>query len=156
MTSGSTPESDERRRRPRYIPLEDVVGMVRSVVPGLVIDISPEGVQLEVETALRPNAEVDFSLPVGGTQLRLRAVVRRCKATGMRPKAVDENSVVYRAGLEFVRLGDEARAVLEARYGDGGVGPDGRPRPVTAGRIRIRVNPDDLVDSRKKGVKGSE
>jgi hypothetical protein len=107
----------ERRRSKRLVPDNDVVGRVKASVPARILDISAHGVFVEIPSALRPAVECDLSVPSTEGDLRLRARVHRCRARSAAPGAQDGPNLVYRAGLEFVRLSDREARALESTYG---------------------------------------
>ena len=91
----------ERREGPR-LPAE-VLGMPQATLrPGCpvdVIDLSPQGVQVESLRPLRPGSRVLARVVVGEQAVTMRAVVLRCSVWAVEPEAV-----AYRAGLRFEEL----------------------------------------------------
>ena len=102
---------NERRRKPRCSPATDLVAQVNSAVDGLVIDISPLGVQLETSGALRPASRCFVSLPSACGTLRLRAEVQRCRATA-RSELGDTTRLVFRSGLRFLDVSELENELL--------------------------------------------
>ena len=133
----------ERRRRERITPPDTLYGTVRATVPAKVVDISPDGAKVEVQAPLRPAVDCDISLPTRRGEMRVRARVVRCRAGS----PTSEGGIVYTAGLQFVHLSKEAETALEETYGasepDNVVTPKKKKRG--KGRIKIRVNPDDIL-----------
>jgi hypothetical protein len=95
-------------------------------------------------------------VPVGDLELRMRARVLRCRAYAGNP--TDSGKIVFRAGLEFVGLSEEAAAALEAAYGttaqaEARAAGSAPPRP--AGSAKLRVASDDITRQSAKST-GSE
>ncbi len=141
----------ERRRHHRVTPDDEVYGKVKATVPARVVDISPEGVQVEVSSGLRPNVECDLSLPVDDGAIQVRARVLRCRAATMRPGA-DSSELLFRAGLAFVGLSPSDQETLRETYGippeESTAGGDAQPEPTKRrrppGPIKIKINTRDL------------
>lgn len=118
---------------------------VKATVPARVLDVSPFGTQVEIKTALRPGVECDLTIPVVSGEIRIRAIVRRCRVAfvsdGDLPEDEASNGVVYRAGLEFVRCSEEEAARLRITYGSRDQPPVPEAKQVRRGPIKIRVNP---------------
>ena len=150
----------DRRKHSRVRPDEVVIGKVKSTVPARVVDISPEGAQIEISTGLRPNVECDVSLPTENGSVQIRARVRRCRASTL-PRG-DEAAMLFRAGLEFVNLGDEARQALREAFDipdedagglsdqHGSTGSTSK-RTRRSGPIKIKINTRDLFRKRDDG-----
>lgn len=140
----------DRRRHPRVTPDEEVYGKVKATVPARVVDISPEGLQVEVSSGLRPNVECDVSLPVDDGAIQVRARVLRCRAATMRSGA-DSSELLFRAGLAFVGLSAADQETLRQTYGipveEATPGGDASPKPARRrppGPIKIKINTRDL------------
>jgi hypothetical protein len=133
----------DRRRDKRVRPDNDVLGTVKTNLPARVLDYSPGGMQVELVSPLPPNTECAVCLPLEGTEVRVRARVRRCRAATLALTEGAEKGVVYRAGLEFVDLDEESCALIEdavveqtlTASVDTEPGADGSPTP-----IKIRVD----------------
>jgi hypothetical protein len=102
----------ERRRSARFRPQTEMFARLKSVLPARIVDLSLHGVQVEVTQSLQRRAELRFSLPTPEGDLVLRAAVRRCSLTGLRPIPGGERAPVYTAGLEFVEMTNEQQEVL--------------------------------------------
>lgn len=128
-----------------------VVARVRSSEDARVLDISPFGVQVELRTALRPGSTCEVSVPVVDGELRMQAVVRRCRVAALTDEPADRSgvSMVYRAGLEFVRCSQQEAERIRAAYGGRDEPPPSEPR--RTGPIRIRVDPDTIGRGRGGG-----
>ncbi len=138
----------DRRQSPRYVPDEERYGRVKATVPARIIDISREGAQLEVPAALRPSVECDLALPADGALVRLRARVLRCRAVPTGGTHSRERGLVYRAGLLFLDLSEEAIGALEREYGPAPGAPGAPGSEPTAAQSKARRGPIKIqVDS---------
>jgi hypothetical protein len=149
---------EDRRRSARYTPPEALFGRIKTVLPARILDISPGGMRVEVGSALRPAADCDVVVPAGTEEFRLRARVLRCRAFAGDPN--DTGGIVFRAGLEFVEVSEEAAHALEDAYGkvakseakaNGGDWP-----PRNGGPIRIRVKLEDVTPGKSKKPAGEK
>lgn len=137
----------ERRKNRRIRPNQELLGKVKATVPARVVDLSVDGAQIEVGCILKPTAECDLWLPGDGRQsVKLRAEVRRCRATGVEELPGGERGMMYRAGLRFTALEPEARSALERHIAKSLPDDDSGEHPVKkrSGRIRIRINSEDI------------
>jgi len=96
----------ERRRSPRIPVRDEVFGRVKATLPVRLVDLSAHGAQLEASTGLPPAGEIDLWLPSKRGDLRLRAAVRRCRATA------GPRGLVFRAGVEFMDVSEAQREHL--------------------------------------------
>jgi hypothetical protein len=99
----------ERRRSQRIEPPQRLRARMKNGQWALVLDLSRHGAQLQTGLALGPRSECTVDLALGPGEVRLKGVVRRCRATLCLPDA----GVVYCAGLEFVDLQPESRELFE-------------------------------------------
>ena len=99
----------ERRRSQRVEPPQRLRARVKNANGALVLDVSPHGALLQTSAPLGPRSECNVILALETGDLRLRGIVRRCRAR------VDESGggLVYRAGLEFLDLERGRRECLE-------------------------------------------
>ena len=97
----------ERRRHPRHQPTRDITGKVKSTMDFTVIDISEGGVQVETRLGLPPATLCELKISSLGSELTVRAEVRRCRA--QLTKTENGCRVAYRSGLEFVDLSDKQK-----------------------------------------------
>jgi len=134
----------ERRKSKRMQTGGGVVARVKSTHDARVLDISPFGAQVELRAALRPGVECDVVVPVHDGELRLRAMVRRCRVAAVVDGELENGSapMAFRAGLEFVRCSQQEAERIRTTYGGRDEEP-AKPRRRT-GPIRIKVNPDAL------------
>ena len=131
----------ERRRNRRIRPNQELLGKVKATVPARVVDLSVDGAQIEVGCILRPTAECDLWLPGDGRQsVKLRAEVRRCRATGVKELPGGERGMVYRAGLQFTALDPEARSALERHVAQNIPDDDSGTYPVKKSSLPVIVD----------------
>ena len=91
----------ERRSVPRIKPNSPLSAKVRAYVTARVLDISHNGVQVEMPSALPPRATCDLRFQVDGEEILLRGTVRRCVLWGQGADERDQRVLLYRAGLQF-------------------------------------------------------
>lgn len=104
----------ERRTSPRVTPRQPTKAKIKAAIPARVVDVSSNGMQLELETALRVGASCDVRVVAGGTERSLRASVRRCRAWGFALDDSDRRVLLYRAGIEFEEISPECLDWLRA------------------------------------------
>ncbi len=107
---------NERRAAARVAPTEPIPVKLKSSLPARVLDISASGVQVEVGTSLRPEADCELRVQVPEGELTVRAKVRRCRAWGFGLDESDRRVLLYRAGLQFSDLPPESLAKLRRYY----------------------------------------
>jgi len=103
---------NERRSAARVAPSEPIPVKLKSSLPARVLDISASGIQVEVATSLRPEADCELRVQLSDGDLVVRARVKRCRAWGFGLDESDRRVLLYRAGLQFGDLPDEAVAKL--------------------------------------------
>jgi hypothetical protein len=108
---------NERRATARMAPAEPIPVKLKSSLPARVLDISAGGIQVEVGTSLRPEADCELRVQLADGEIAVRARVRRCRAWGFGLDESDRRVLLYRAGLQFSDLPAEALARLR-RYFD--------------------------------------
>lgn len=126
---------DERRRHPRLRPSRDITGKVKSTMDFRVVDISEGGVLVETRLGLPPATVCELKLSLFGSDLVVKAEVRRCRA--QLSKTDSGCKVAYRSGLEFVKLDDDRKRSLRQLITDfcaTDEGLDG-PAAVTQGAV---------------------
>jgi hypothetical protein len=106
---------NERRATARVAPTEPIPIKLKSSLPARVLDISAGGVQVEVGTSLRPEADCELRVQLAEGEIVVRARVRRCRAWGFGLDESDRRVLLYRAGLQFNDLPPESLAMLR-RY----------------------------------------
>jgi len=97
----------ERRRSPRLVLERVAHGKLRSAVPVHVLDLSGDGMQLEVSSSLRPGSLYELQASVNGIPLAAVVRITRCKAGGYASDGHGGKLLVFRAGAEFVSLEGE-------------------------------------------------
>lgn len=88
---------------------------VKASIPARVLDISATGMQIELDTALRPNVTCELKIILEGGDVNLRGTVRRCRAWGFGLGEKDQRVLVYRAGVEFAEIPAECLAQLRSQ-----------------------------------------
>ena len=127
----------ERRRTRRTTLDTGLIATVKRTLPARIVDISPLGMLVEVAAALRPLASCEMEIPVDGAPIRVGATVRRCRLQGRGRVAGDNETMLYRAGLEFEPVPSDAIDRLQNLCGSWGprsLDPSSGLEP-----IRIRV-----------------
>ena len=109
---------NERRATARMAPSGPLPVKLKSSLPARVLDISAGGIQVEVGTSLRPEADCELRVQLSDGEIAVRARVRRCRAWGFGLDESDRRVLLYRAGLQFSELPADALARLR-RYFDG-------------------------------------
>jgi hypothetical protein len=107
----------ERRQNPRFSPAVETFGKVKATIQAKILDVSSGGIHVELAAALPPAAECEIALPVESGELRVRARVRRCRATALPSDGETRGGMVFRAGLEFIGLNDAQTRELLQSYG---------------------------------------
>jgi hypothetical protein len=124
---------NERRSEPRIELAEPLAAKVKASVPARVMDLSVNGVQLEIAQSLRPNVSCELRVKLDGSEIGVRALVRRCRAIGFGFNELQQRVLLYRAGLEFqdvsVEIQERLVTALEqvAMTQTGGQQNPGRP-----------------------------
>ncbi len=103
---GETP--GERRDSARVSVEGRVEGEVGLLLESRVLTLSPGGMMVRMPFAPELGSAVTCSLQVGGETIRVRGVVRNAAKEG-----ADEKAAHHVVGLEFVDLGQPARASIE-------------------------------------------
>jgi len=124
---------NERRAAARVAPSEPIPVKLKSSLPARVLDISAGGIQVEVGTSLRPEADCELRVQLAEGEIAVRARVRRCRAWGFGLDESDRRVLLYRAGLQFADLPPEALAKLR-RYFETTEGR-AEPTPVAAAPV---------------------
>lgn len=124
----------ERRRHPRHKPTREITGKVKSTMDFRVIDISEGGLQVETRLGLPPATICELKISSLGSDLTLRAEVRRCRAQLI--KTDTGCKIAYRSGLEFVELTEKQRdGITQILANYCSVDDDDAPVAVTQGAV---------------------
>ncbi|MEW5765397.1 MAG: PilZ domain-containing protein [Acidobacteriota bacterium] len=91
----------ERRTAPRLPIAGRLVAKVKAYLAARVVDISANGIQVELSHSMQPKTACDLRFPKGEGEVLLRAEVRRCRVWGMGDDEKGHRVLLYRAGLEF-------------------------------------------------------
>ena len=103
-----TPESPRARSAERIQLLGELRGEVMVFQPMAIKEISAGGAQIETAFPLQLNSLHDVRLTLGDRSIIVKGRVVHGHITD-----VDQETVRYRAGIEFVELSDRVRAVVE-------------------------------------------
>lgn len=113
-----TGETDDKREADRLGILGELHGEVMVFQPMTIREISRGGVQVETKVPLQVNSLHELRLTLGTRSVVVRGRVAHCSISD-----VDQEQVIYRAGLEFIEPSEHVEgvivgfveAVLEAR-----------------------------------------
>ena len=107
------PVQQERRKRGRSPALARFHGRLRSTMEASILDLSADGLCLELPASLRPNGIYDLQADLPGHRITARIRVTRCRAGGFREDGNGGRSLLFQAGAEFLWTGAEPRRALE-------------------------------------------
>ena len=113
--------SSEKRDSDRVSVLGDIRGDVTIFQPMAIKEISPGGAQVETGFPLQVDSLQDFRLTLGDRLIVVKGRVAHCRISD-----VDQDLVLYRAGIEFVEPGAHVEAAI-ADY----------VAAIKAGRLRV-------------------
>ena len=99
---------DDRREGPRVTILGELRGEVMVFQPVTVTEVSRGGAQVETAFPLQLDSLHDFRLSLGGQSVIVKGRIVHCRIAD-----VEEERVVYRAGVEFVEPSGHARNAIE-------------------------------------------
>jgi hypothetical protein len=103
----------EKRRMPRVPIARGGHGRVKAAVPVTVIDVSGNGVLLELAAALRPGSVYDLSAQLDDIALSTQVRITRCRAGSYVPDGKGGRLLLFRAGAEFVEMPSSQAAQLQ-------------------------------------------
>jgi len=95
---------NERRRTPRVVLEDEVVGRTRTSTSVRILDISAGGMRVESVSPLAPTKRIDAWLPTPGGEIKVSALVLRCRARAVPSSSEREGGLVYQAALQFQNL----------------------------------------------------
>lgn len=99
--------SDEKRDRERLEILGELRGEVMVFEPMAIKEISRGGAQIEMSFPLHLNSLHDLRLSLGDRFVVVKGRVVHCRISD-----VDQEQVIYRAGIEFTEPPDRVAAVI--------------------------------------------
>ena len=105
----------DRRRAPRVAPKKPMKAKIKTSLVARVIDISVSGAQVELPYSLPLRTGCDIRLQTNGTEISLRATVRRCSVLGWTEQE-GKKVLLYRAGVEFEGSGRDLLAILAPKF----------------------------------------
>ncbi len=103
----------ERRKTRRSPATAGTSGRLRSTLEASILDLSADGLRLQLSASLRPNAVYDFQADLSGHRVAVQIRITRCSAGGFRDDGRGGRCLLYNAGAEFLWTGAEPRLALE-------------------------------------------
>jgi hypothetical protein len=94
----------ERRRSPRMVVNGEGKGHLKATIPVTVVNLSADGILLELKAPLRPGTTYDLSAFVPEQTLQAIVRVTRCRAGGYAADGRGGRCLLFRAGAEFASL----------------------------------------------------
>ena len=101
------PADEDKRQSERFRILGALHGEVMVFQPMAVKEISRNGAQVETGFPLLLDSLHDFRLTLGTRSIVLKGRIAHCSISD-----VDQDVVLYRAGVQFVELSDRLMAVI--------------------------------------------
>lgn len=106
----------ERRKSPRTEIDSEILVRIRASLEARIVNLSPRGALLELGAPLRPAAECDLRfLETNGDDFKVRARVHRCRLEELKKNQAKIESLVYRAGVEFIHRNEDSCRKTTAR-----------------------------------------
>ena len=102
----------EKRDAERIEILGDLQGEVMVFSPMVIRQISQTGTQVETTFPLQLNSLHDFRLTLGDRSVVVKGRVAHCSISD-----VDQETVLYRSGVEFIEPGERVHAVIREFLG---------------------------------------
>lgn len=87
----------------RMCPVQDLKAELSPKLWAQVVDISDHGVQVEAPFPLAPKSAFDLKFRGNGQEVTVRAHVKRCRVWKSSPDPSGNRTLLYRAGLQFVK-----------------------------------------------------
>jgi len=116
----------ERRRSPRMNVNGEGKGHLKATIPVTVVNLSVDGVLLELKAPLRPGMTYELSAFVPEQTLHGIVRVTRCRAGGYAADGRGGRCLLFRAGAEFASLTppqrDAIRSAVNRSLGAGAPG----------------------------------
>jgi len=107
----------ERRRSPRFIVDGKSHGQLKTTIPVTIVNLSADGLLLELKAPLRPGTVYDLSAFVPEQTIQASVRVTRCRAGGYAADGRGGRCLLFRAGAEFSSLTtgqkDDLRRVVD-------------------------------------------
>jgi PilZ domain-containing protein len=107
MTATGQPERPERREEERFSVPGTLDGNVMVFLPMAITEIARGGVQVETPFAFQIDSVHELRLAFGNQPIIVKGRVTHCSVVDM-----DQDSIRYRTGLEFVDLPDRLSEVI--------------------------------------------
>jgi len=116
----------ERRRSPRFVVNGQGHGQLKATIPVTIVNLSADGLLLELKAPLRPGTSYDLSAFVPEQTIHASVRVTRCRAGGYAADGRGGRCLLFRAGAEFSSLTTDQRDDLR-RLVDRGLLAAGSP-----------------------------
>ena len=97
----------DKRDSERIPVLGDLRGAVKVFQPVTIKEISAGGAQIETAFPLQLDSLHDFRLALGDRSIVIKGRVAHCRIA-----EVDQDLILYRAGIEFVEPSDRVRGAI--------------------------------------------
>jgi c-di-GMP-binding flagellar brake protein YcgR len=106
-------ETEDRRRHLRCQVGKRLTGRITSNHEASILDMSLGGALIEHSNLVRPGTLAFLTLSVDGQEVSLRCRVLRSAIYRYEVRSTGEREHVYRSGLEFSKLSEEAQQLLD-------------------------------------------
>jgi hypothetical protein len=103
----------ERRKATRSPAKAGSHGRLRSIVEVDIVDLSSDGLRLELATSLRPGAIYGLKADLSGHHLAEQIRITRCSAGGYKEDGRGGRHLLFKAGAEFLWTGAEPKLAFE-------------------------------------------
>jgi hypothetical protein len=99
----------ERRKSPRIAPDGASGGHLKATIPVTILNLSVDGLLLELKAPLRPGKTYDLSAHFPGSPVHASVRITRCRAGGYVEDGRGGRCLLFRAGAEFAGLSGAQR-----------------------------------------------
>lgn len=103
----------ERRQYPRWVAEGRRTGRINSTDPVLLINLSPDGAQIEHANRIWPGTNATLTLLMRGLAVNLQCRVVWSIADQLEGRGDAEHDLTYRTGLQFLDVMQPSRQLLE-------------------------------------------
>jgi hypothetical protein len=117
----------ERRKSPRIAAGEASQGHLKTTIPVTIVNLSVDGLLLELKAPLRPRMTYDLSAHFPGSAVNAMIRITRCHAGGYVEDGRGGRCLLFRAGAEFEGLAGPQREKVKRVVEKGLNGGDGSP-----------------------------
>jgi c-di-GMP-binding flagellar brake protein YcgR len=99
--------TEDKRDTNRTQILGELHGEVKVYAPMSIKEISRGGAQVETSFPLQLDSLHEFRLTLGDRSVVVKGRIAHCRISDM-----DQEQVIYRAGIEFIELSDRVQAAI--------------------------------------------